>query len=65
MRISMRISADSATSDTLMAKLIEVIKALLEEMPSDNDHSSRERATPKKSNDRYVRLMLRAFSLVG
>jgi len=47
------ISVDAATGGALMGKSIEAVKALLEEMTSNNYHWSSERAAPKRSSGRY------------
>jgi len=48
-----KISVDAATGSALMGKLIEAVKALLEEIASNNYNWSTERATPKRSCGKY------------
>ena len=46
-------SVDAAAGGALMGKSIEAVKALLEEMASNNYHWSSERATPKRASGDY------------
>ena len=46
-------SIDAVTGGVLMGKLIEAVKALLEDMVANNYHWSSERATPKRSGGKY------------
>jgi len=48
-----KVSVDIAAGGALMVKSIEVAKALLDEMTSNNCHWSSERATLKRSSRRY------------
>ena len=50
---SQNMSVDTAAGDALMGKSIEAAKALLEDMASNNDHWSSERATSKRTSGVY------------
>jgi len=49
----MKISVDAVAGEALMGKSIDAAKALLEEMTSNNNHWSSERATTRRSSGKY------------
>jgi len=48
-----KISVDAAVGGALMGKSIEAVKALLEEMASNNYHWTSDRATPQRGGGKY------------
>jgi len=49
-----KISVDATVEGALMGKSIEAVKALLEEMASNNYHWASDRATSQRSSDKYA-----------